>query len=79
MYYQDCNNKEYCVNFYENYIEINIIKIPEDEYNRAQLYFNISIYFTIENTIVKYKNKIFNNKEDLKLFFKSFNNQNLSI
>ena len=79
MYYQDCNNKEYCVIFFEKYIEIDIIKIPEDEYNRAQLFFNISIYFTIENTIAKYKDKTFTNKEDLKLFFKSFNNRKLSL
>ena len=79
MYYQDCNNKEYCVNFYENHTEIDIFKIPEDEYNRDQLFFNISIYFTIENTIVKYKNKIFYNEEDLKLFFKSFNKRKLSL
>ena len=79
MYHQDCISQEYCTNFYENHIEIVIIKMPDNEYNRAQLFFNISIYFTIENTIVKYKNEIFYNEKELKSFFKSFNNHKLSL
>ena len=74
IYHQDCINEQYCTNFYENHIEIVILKIPNSEYKRGELFFNISIYFEIENTIVKYKDKTFENKEDLKSFFKSFNN-----
>ena len=73
--HQDTCNKEYTVNFYEEHIEIIINFIPEDNYNKGQLFFNISIYFDIDNTIIKYKDKTFTNKEDLKLFLKSFNNK----
>ena len=73
IYHQDCVNEEYCTNFYEKYLEIVILKIPNSEYKRGELFFNISIYFEIENTIVKYKDKTFTNKVDLKSFLKSFN------
>ena len=79
MYYQDCNNKEYCVIFFEKYIEIDIIKIPDNEYDRGQLFFNISIYFSIEKTVVKYKDNIFHNEEELKTYFKSLNKRKLSL
>ena len=77
--HQDTCNKEYTVNFHEKYIEVIINFIPEDNYIKGELFFNISIYFDIDNTIIKYKDKAFTNKEDLKLFFKSFNNRKLSI
>ena len=79
IYHQDCVNEEYCTNFYEKHLEIVILKIPDKEYKRGELFFNISIYFEIENTIVKYNDKTFTNKEDLKLFLKSFNQRKLSV
>ena len=77
--HQDTCNKEYTVNFHENYIEVIINFIPKDNYDKGELFFNISIYFDIDNTIIKYKDNIFHNKEDLKLFFKSFNQRKLSL
>ena len=79
IYHQDCFNEDYCTNFYEKHLEIIILEIPNDEYKRGELFFNISIYFEIENTIVKYNDKTFKNKEDLKLFLKSFNQRKSSL
>ena len=50
--------------------------IPEDNYNRGKLFFDLIPYYEINNTNIKYKNKIFYNNEELKIFFNSFNHQN---
>ena len=42
--------------------------IPKDNYNRGKLYFDLVAYFQIDNTIIKYNNKIFHNEEELKKF-----------
>ena len=70
--HQDCYNKIYTVIFYQDYIEIVINFIPKDNYNRGKLYFDLIPYFDIENTIIKYNNKNFYNRDELKLFFNSF-------
>ena len=49
-------------------IEIIINFIPKDNYNRHKLYFNLIVYYMIDNTIIKYNGKIFHN-EELKIFF----------
>ena len=67
--HQDCYNKYYTVNFYEDHIEIDINNIPSDNYYRGKLYFDLIVYFMIDNTILKYKGKIFHNEEELKIFF----------
>ena len=64
--HQDFYNKYYTVNFYEDHIEIDIINIPKDNYNRDRLYFDLIVYFMIDNTIIKYNGKIFHNEEKLK-------------
>ena len=69
--HQDCYNKYYTVNFYEDHIEIDINNIPSDNYYRAKLYFDLIVYFMIDNTIIKYKDKIFHNEEELKIFFQT--------
>ena len=66
--HQDCYNKYYTINFYQDYIEIVINFIPKDNY------FDLIPYFDIENTIIKYNNKNFYNRDELKLFFKSLSN-----
>ena len=68
--YQDCYNKYYIVNFYQDYIEIMINFIPKDNYNKGKSYFDLEPYYMIDNTIIKYNGKIFHNKEELKTFFK---------
>ena len=70
--HQDNYNKEYTVNFYQNHIEIIINFIPKDNYNKGQLFFNLIPYYDIENTIIKYNDKIFYNQDELKNFFKYF-------
>ena len=37
--HQDCYNKNYTVNFHEDYIQIIINFIPEYNYNRGKLFF----------------------------------------
>ena len=70
--HQDCYNKNYTVNFYIDNMEILINLIPKDldNYNRDKLYFDLIVYFMIDDTIIKYKGKIFYNEEELKKFFK---------
>ena len=67
--HQNCYNKYYTVNFYEDHIEIDINNIPCDNYYRGKLYFDLIVYFMIDNTILKYKGKTFYNEEELKIFF----------
>ena len=70
MLHQDCYNKYYTIDYFKNYIEININFIPKDNYNKAKIYFDLVVYYKIENTIIKYNGKKFYNEEDLKNFFK---------
>ena len=69
--HQDCYNKNYTVNFYSDYIEIMINFIPKDNYNLDKLYFDLVVYYMIDNTIIKYNNKIFHYEDELKHFFKN--------
>ena len=68
--HQDCYNKYYTINYFNDHIEIDVINIPSDNYNRSKLYFDLIVYFMIDNTILKYKGKIFHNEEELKKVFK---------
>ena len=77
--HQDCYNKNYTVNFYQDYIEIVINFIPKDNYNRGKLYFDLIPYFEIDNTIIKYKNNIFYNNEELKSILQITFNQQIII
>ena len=69
MIHQDSYNKNYKVNFYIDNIEIIINAIPKDNFNKIKLSFDIIIYYWIDNTIIKYDNRIFHTQEELKLFF----------
>ena len=77
--HQDCYNKNYTVIFYQDYIEIVINFIPKDNYNRGKLYFDLIPYYEIDNTIIKYKNNVFYNNEELESFFKSLSTNKLSL
>ena len=68
--HQDCYNKYFTVNFYEDHIEIEINFIPKDNFNKAKIYFDLVVYYSIDNTMIKYKGKIFYAEEELKNFFK---------
>ena len=68
MIHQDCYNKYYTINFYEYHIEIEINFIPKDNFNKAKIYFDLVVYYSIDNTIIKYKGKIFYKEEVLKKY-----------
>ena len=65
-------NKYYNLNFYKSHIEIKINFLPEDDFNKNKLFYDLLLYFELNDTIIRYKNKIINNKKELKLFFKSY-------
>ena len=69
IHQEDSYNKNYTVNFYIENIKIIINKMPKDIFNKSKLYFDLVIYFLIDNTTIKYNNKIFHNEEELKIFF----------
>ena len=71
MIHQDCYNKYYTINYFNDHIEIEINSIPKDNFKKAKIYFDLVVFYKIDNTIVKYKNKISHNEEDLKYFFKT--------
>ena len=53
MIHQNCYNIYYTINLYEDHIEIEI------NFNKAKIYFDLAVYYSIDNTIIKYKGKIF--------------------
>ena len=55
----------------EDHIEIEINFIPNDNFNKFKLYFDLVIYYSINNIVIKYKGKIFYNEKELKYFFKN--------
>ena len=71
--HQDCYNKYYTINYYEDHIEIEINFIPKDNFNKAKIYFDLIVFYKIDNTIIRYNGKIFHNKEDLIKFFNYIN------
>ena len=70
MIHQDCYNKYYTINCFNDHIEIEINFIPKDNFNKAKIYFDLIVYYSIDNTIIKYNGKIFYTEEELKIFFK---------
>ena len=69
----DCYNKYYTINYYKDYIEIEINFIPKDNYNKAKIFFDLIVYFEI-NAIIKYNGKIFYNEDELRKFMKLYVN-----
>ena len=73
MIHQDCYNKYYTIIYFNDRIEIDINFIPRDNFNKAKIYFDLVVFYQINNTIIKYNSKIFYTEEDLKKFFKCMN------
>ena len=73
MIHQDCYNKYYTINYFNDHIEIEINFIPKDNYNKAKIYFDLVVYYSIDNTIIKYNGKIFYTEEELKIFLNVLN------
>ena len=74
MIHQDHYNKYYTINYFNDHIEIEINFIPKDNFNKAKIYFDLAVYYSIDNTIIKYNSKIFYTEEELKQFFKTHQN-----
>ena len=73
MIHQDCYNKYYTIIYFNDHIEIDINFIPRDNFDKAKIYFDLVVFYQINNTIIKYNSKIFYTEEDLKKFFKCIN------
>ena len=69
MIHQDCYNKYYTINYFNDHIEIDINFISRDNFNKAKMYFDLVVFYKINNTIIKYNGKIFYTEEDLKILF----------
>ena len=72
-------NKYYNLNFYEKYMEIEINYLPKNDFNKNKLFYDLILYYKLNDTIIRYKNKIINNKKELKLFFKSYTKSILQL
>ena len=70
MIHQDCYNKYYTINYFNDHIEIDINFIPRDNFNKVKIYFDLVVYYKIDNTIIKYIGKIFHNEKEVKKIFK---------
>ena len=66
MIHQDCYHKYYTINYFNDHIEIEINFTPIDNFNKAKIYFDLIVYYSIDNTIIKYKNKFFHHEQELK-------------
>ena len=73
MIHQDCYNKYYTINYFNDHIEIDINFIPKDNFNKAKIYFDLVVFYKIDNTIIEYNGKNFYTEEDLRNFFKCIN------
>ena len=58
-------DKYYNLNIYKSYNEIKIIFMPKDDYNRKKLFYDLILYFEIDNFIIKHKNIIIIIKDEL--------------
>ena len=63
MLLQDCYNKYYTINYYEDHIEIEIYFIPKDKFNKAKIYFDLVVFYKIDNAIIKLMVKYFTMKK----------------
>ena len=64
MIHQDCYNKYYTINYFNANTEMKINFIPKDNFNKAKIYFDLVVYYKIDNTIIKYNGKIFYTEEE---------------
>ena len=65
-------NKYHNLNFYEKYVEVEIYYLPKEDFNKNKLFYDLALYFELNNITIRYKNKIINNEKELKLFLKSY-------
>ena len=73
MIHRDCYNKYFTIIYFNDHIEIEINFIPKDNFNKSKIYFDLEVFYQIDNTSIKYNGKIFYTEEDLRKFFKCIN------
>ena len=78
MIHQACYNEYYTINYFNDHIEIDINFIPKDNFNKAKIYFDLVVFYQIDNTIIEYNGKFFHNEQELKHFFKTQQNIHLN-
>ena len=47
MIHQDCYNKYYTINYFNDHVEIDINFIPRDNFNKAKIYFNLVVFIKL--------------------------------
>ena len=47
MIHQDCYNKYYTINYFNDNIEIEINFIPKDNFNKAKIYFDLAVFIKL--------------------------------
>ena len=70
MIHQDFYNKHYVISYFKDHIVVYINFLPRDKFNRNEIYYDLVVFYKIKNTIIRYKDKIFYNEEELRYFFK---------
>ena len=75
LHSENCN-KYYKVKYFENYIKIRIVDIPNNKYDIGKLYFEILEIFKLNKVdmIIEYLDKIYliNYESDIKKLFQNF-------
>ena len=78
MIHQDCYNKYYTVNYFNDHIEIETNFIPKYNYDKSKIYFDLVVFYTIDKIIIKYNSKI-SQMYKLKNIFHSQQNIHLNL
>ena len=47
MIHQNCYNKCYTINYFNDHIEIDVNFIPRDNFNKAKIYFDLVVFLKL--------------------------------
>ena len=50
--------KCYVLNFFKKHKEVEILSIPKNDFNKNKLFYDLVLYFELENISIRYKNKL---------------------
>ena len=75
MLYEELCNKYYILKYFDNYIKVGIVNIPNNKYDICNLYFEILEIFKLDkvDTIIEYLDKVYliNCEYDINKIFKN--------